>query len=575
VLASPTVNRRLEVAREPEPFRRRPARLLLAGLAVLLSVYEHGDVRGQGPPPPGSPLFVEVAAAAGLDFVHHNGASGEFYYPELMHSGAAFLDYDNDRFLDAYLVQAGPLPVEPHTDRNANRLYRNRGDGTFEDVTATAGVGDRGYGTGLAVADYDRDGDVDIYATNLGRNTLYRNNGDGTFTDVTAEVGVGDRGYSTSAAFVDLDADGDLDLYVCNYLEWSPEIERACYGLAGLRGYCSPIVYDRPQPDSLYRNNGDGTFTDVSQRSGIRADKSTGLGVATADFDGDGHVDIYVANDQMANFLWMNNGDGTFREEALIRGCALNEDGMPEAGMGVTTEDIDDDGDWDLFMAHLSGETNTFYRNVGGGFFRDVTHEMRLGAISQPYTGFGTSLFDYNADGYFDLFIANGKVRLGDTMDYDYAEPNLLLRGGPGGTFQDVSDRSEVFSLVEVSRGAAFGDYDNDGDLDILMSNNEGPVRLLRNEAQGDRHWLTVQLVGRTADRDAIGSLITIVAGGRQRRRLVQPAYSYCSSNDPRIHFGLGELETVDLLTVRWPGGQTEERRNVAADEFLRLVEPQ
>ena len=386
------------------------------------------------------PLFVDVAAESGIDFVHDNGATGEFYFPELAHAGAAFLDFDNDSWLDVYLVQSGPLEEPSTAELGGNRLYRNRGDGTFEDVTATARVGGRGYGIGVAVADYDDDGWVDLYVTNLGPDVLYRNNGRGadgsiSFTDVTAEAGVGDPGYSTSAAFFDFDRDRDLDLYVCNYLEWSPRTEHLCLGFNGVRGYCRPGEYS-PQSDTLYRNDGIGasglvTFTDVSERAGMRAVEGPGLGVVTADFDGDGWVDVFVANDQKPNHLWINAGDGTFREEALLRGVALNDLGLASAGMGVAAEDVDDDGDWDLWVVNLSGEVNNLYRNLGGGEFRIVTDELRLGAVSQPYTGFGTGFLDYDNDSVYDLFIANGRVNVSDDMEFHYAEPNQLLRGHP------------------------------------------------------------------------------------------------------------------------------------------------
>jgi hypothetical protein len=522
-----------------------------------------------------APLFVEVAAEAGLDFVHENGATGEYYYPELMQGGCAFVDYDDDSFLDVYMVQSGRLPVDPANNPEGNRLYRNRGDGTFEDVTEVGGVGDRGYGSGVAAADYDRDGDVDLYVTNLGPNVLYRNEGDGTFTDVTAAAGVGDDGYGSSAAFVDYDDDGDLDLYVANYLDWSLGIERDCYSRGGMRGYCSPGVYARPQHDTLYRNEGDGTFTDVSKEAGILADAGHGLGVVANDLDGDGDTDIYLANDQMPNILWINEGDGTFVDEALVRGCALNAHGRPEAGMGVVAEDVDDDGDWDLFMCHIDGETNTFYRN-DGGYFEDVTEMLGLGAVSQAYTGFGTSLFDYDCDGIQDIFIANGRVRLGDTMREDYSEPNQLLRGLGTGVFEDVSAQAgEALELLEVSRAAAFGDYDNDGDVDIVVNNNDGPARLFRNEACEGRHWISIQLRGRNLDRDAIGALVTVETDGQVRRRIVQPAYSYCASNDTRVHFGLGDRDAVDTLTVTWPDGRVERHTDVPADQFLLLTEPE
>ena len=557
----------------PRSFKRLPV--------VVVTILTWVAPACEGPavdaPPAGgarAPLFVEVAEASGLSFTHDNGARGEFFYPELMHPGIAFLDYDDDGRLDLYLIQGGPLPPDPGASTAANKLYRNEGDGTFEETTAAAGVADRGYGTGAAVADYDNDGDVDLYVTNLGANVLYRNNGDGTFTDVTTAAGAGDPGYSTAAAFVDYDDDGDLDLYVANYLDWSPGIERTCYAPNGLRDYCAPGVYEVPALDTLYRNDGDGKFTDVSVVAGVRVSRGQGLGVVVADFDEDGKTDIYVANDQMANFLWMNRGDGTFIDEALPRGTALNMYGRPEAGMGVTAEDVDGNGFDDLFMVHLDGETNTFYRNVEG-FFHDDTDDRRLGAVSRPYTGFGTALFDYDCDSWYDIFIANGRVRLGETMAAGrYEEPNQLLRGGPDGTFEDVSNLAgDALALLEVSRGAAFGDYDDDGDIDIAMINNDGPVRLFRNEACGDRHWVVVKVVGRTTDRDGIGTRVTLEAGGRTRRREVRPAYSYGSSNDPRVHFGLGETGTIDVLTVTWPDGRRTTLTGVAADRVIEVVE--
>ncbi len=517
------------------------------------------------------PIFRDVALASGIDFVHANGATGSFFYPELMQGGAAFLDYDNDRDLDIYLVQSGPLPAPGDSPQAANRLYRNRGDGSFEDATASAGVGDRGYGSGVAVADYDGDGWVDLYVTNLGANHLYRNRGDGSFEDATGRTATGDASYSTSAAFFDYDHDGDLDLYVCNYVDWSTAKERRCLGRNGLQGYCSPSEY-RPQADTLYRNDGDGRFTDVSARAGIASVRAAGLGVVTADFDGDGWTDVYVANDQMANLLWMNRGDGTFVDEALLRGAALNGMGRPEAGMGVIVEDGDSDGDWDLFMVHLSGETNTYYENRGGDF-RDVTDALGLGAVSQPYTGFGVGLHDFDHDGWRDLFIANGKVSPGDTVEFEYAEPNQLLLGLQGGTFRDAGERGgDALALLEVSRATAFGDYDNDGDVDILVANNGGPARLLQNQA-GDRgHWLGVELVT-AAGAPALGTIVEVRFDSRTERRQVQPASSYCTSNDPRAHFGLGTVDEVELRVV-WPNGAEETRAGVAADQWLRLVAP-
>jgi hypothetical protein len=528
-------------------------------------------------------FYLDVAAAAGLDFTHRNGATGALYYPELMLGGGAVLDYDGDGLLDVFLVQSGPLPSK-NDPAASDRLWRNRGDGTFEERTAAAGLGDGDYGSGAAAADYDADGDVDLYVTNLGPNRLWRNRGDGTFEDTTARAGVGDPRWSTSAAFFDYDADGDLDLYVCNYVRWSPELEKVCLGPMGLRAYCSPGEFE-PERHTLFRNEGDGTFTDVSEAAGIAGQRSTGLGVVTADFDGDGRIDVYVANDQRPNFLWINRGDGTFRDEALERGCALSGLGFPEAGMGVATADPDADGDWDLFVVNLSGENATFYRNGGSGSFLDVTDELRLGAVTQPYTGFGTAFLDFDHDTALDLFIANGKVLPGDAVavlpggergtapDFDYRESNLLLRGRADGSFEDVSEQAgPSVTTPDVSRAAAFGDVDLDGDLDVLVVRNGGPVQLLRNETGSRGHWLQVRLRDQASrNRGALGAEVTIRAGGRAQRRLVQPAYSYCASNDPGAHFGLASATRADSVEVRWPSGERSTLLDVAANRIVTI----
>ena len=532
--------------------------------------------------PSQAPIFVERATEAGLDFIHQSGATGEYNYPELLVGGGALLDIDDDGLLDVYLVQSGPLPGGAAREDLAavgalpgNRLYRNLGDGAFEDVTAVAGVGDTSYGAGATAADYDRDGLVDLYVTNVGPNRLYRNLGGGVFEDATQRAGVGDPAWSSSSVFVDYDGDLDLDLFVANYVVWSADRERPCLGPNGLRNYCNPAEYP-PAADTLYRNEGNGRFVDVSEAAGLRSVAGPGLGVVAADLDGDGLVDLYVANDQAANHLWLNQGDGTFREDALARGAALNELGQPEAGMGIAVADPDGDGDLDLFLTHLSGETNTFYRNDGAGFFRDVTDDLGLGGVSQPYTGFGTSWFDYDGDGTLDLFIANGKVTPGDTAAFDYREPNQLLRAQPSGGHEDVSGRAgAALELLEVSRGAAFGDLDDDGDGDVVVVNNGGPARLLRNEVGNAASWLIVDLCGGGVfDRSAIGSRLTVEAGGRRFFREVRPAHGFAVANDPRVHFGLADAGRVDRLVVRWPDGARTERTDIEVNRVLRLLAP-
>ncbi len=565
---------------------RRSSVFFSLGLAAVLLACGEADGGTDVPIAAPSPtaVFVERAAEAGLDFVHRNGAAGEYNYPELLVGGGALLDVDDDGFLDVYLVQSGPVPgsgpgnagVSPASGSPpGNRLYRNLGDGTFEDATDTAGVGDTGYGAGATAADYDRDGFVDLYVLNVGRNRLYRNLGGGAFEDVTERAGVGDAAWSSSAVFFDYDGDLDLDLFVANYVVWRADRERPCLGPNGLRNYCNPAEYP-PAPDTLYRNDGNGRFVDVSDTAGIRSVAGPGLGVVAGDFDDDGLVDLYVANDQAVNHLWLNRGDGTFREDALPRGAALNELGRPEAGMGIAVADPDGDGDIDLFLTHLSGETNTFYRNDGAGFFLDATDELRLGGVSQPYTGFGTSWFDYDGDGVLDLFIANGKVTPGDTAAFDYREPNQLLRARLSGRYEDVSGRAgAALELIEVSRGAAFGDLDNDGDVDIVVVNNEGPARLLRNEVGNAAPWLIVDLCGGgILDRSAIGSRVTVRAGGRSWTRDVRPAQSFASANDPRVHFAFGDVPGVDHIKVNWSHGGVTERSGVPVNSILRLLAP-
>ena len=564
---------------------RRSFTFALVVLAAVLPACGEADGGADEPiaVPAPEPIFFERASEAGLDFDHRNGAVGDYNYPELLVGGAALLDFDEDGLLDVYLVQSGAVPGTPEAetpagpaaDRSGNRLYRNLGDGAFEDVTDAAGVGDTSYGAGATAADFDRDGLVDLYVTNVGPNRLYRNLGDGVFEDVTKHAGVGDPAWSSSSVFFDYDGDLDLDLFVANYVVWSAGRERPCLGPNGLRNYCNPAEYP-PATDTLYRNDGGGRFTDVSEAAGIRSVAGPGLGVVAADLDGDGLSDLYVANDQAANHLWLNRGDGTFRENALARGAALNELGQPEAGMGIAVADPDGDGDLDLFLTHLSGETNTFYRNDGGGFFQDVTDGARLGGISQPYTGFGTSWFDYDGDGVLDLFIANGKVTPGDTAAFDYREPNQLLRGTPSGRYEDVSGRAgAALELLEVSRGAAFGDLDNDGDVDIVVVNNEGPARLLRNEVGNASPWLTVDLCGGgILDRSAVGSRVTVQGGGRSWTRDVRPAQSFAAANDPRVHFAFGDIPGVDHIRVDWSHGGVTERSGVPVNSVLRLLAP-
>lgn len=507
------------------------------------------------------PIFTDIAAEVGLRFDHFTGASGEYFFPEIMGSGCALFDYDNDGDLDVYLVQgsllgsgktraeamfpwAGPWPP-------SNRLFRNdlsidaRGTRrlVFVDVTAAAGVGDTHFGMGCAVGDYDNDGFLDLYVTNFSRNILYQNNGDGTFRDVSAAAGVDDRRWASSAAFLDYDQDGYLDLFVANYVDASEANNPICDPF-GYRDYCDPSAF-KPVMDVLYHNNGDGTFEDVTRRAGMDRAFGSGLGVVAADFDGDGWTDIYVANDGNNNQLWINQGDGTFKDVGLSSGTAVNAYGQPEAGMGVAVSDPDLDGDMDIFVTHLNRQTNTLYRNNGAGLFEDVTFELGLGFPSRPSTGFGTAWFDYDNDGFEDIFCANGAVVQEDVAGdstYPYAQKNQLFHNEGGRGYIDAGDSAgPVMSLLEVSRGAAFGDVDNDGDVDILVSNNNGPIRLLRNEVGVANHWLSVAPRGVNGRRYAVGTRVTVVrADGTRMIKHVTSAGSYCSASDLRVHFGLG-----------------------------------
>jgi hypothetical protein len=564
----------------------RPPRSLLAAAAICALAIAGPGARADGP------LFRDVAAAAGLTFVHENGVTGEFYLPEIMGAGGALFDYDNDGDLDVFLVQSGSLvPGAQAPATHAlfrNDLDRPGGRLRFTDVTAASGLARVGYGMGVATGDYDNDGDVDLYVTAYGPNVLYRNDGNGIFTDVTARAGGGldDPRWSTSAAFLDYDRDGDLDLFVTNYVDFTPAGNKVCRDGAGARTYCPPTAY-RPVPDRLFRNNGDGTFSDVTEAAGISRAYGNGLGVACADFDDDGWIDIYVANDAMANQLWINRRDGTFEDRAVLAGAAYNAEGLPEGSMGIAAGDYDNDGDEDLYVTHLPRETNTLYMNRRGGQFDDLTDQARLAAPSMPFTGFGTDWFDFDHDGWLDLFVANGAVNTVEAQrgqPFPFRERNQLYRNlggrperGPGGVvpFEEVlpAIAGEAFAIEEVSRGAAFGDVDNDGDIDILVTNNGGPVRLLRNEQGAAAPWLVVSLTGTADNRQALGARVALLRGGRPERwRRAHTDGSYLSASDSRVHFGLGGPGgRLEGILVVWPNGTREVWHEVGPSRLIRV----
>ena len=554
---------------------REAALLRLAGLVFLAVGGCERSAPVAPPPAPASPPWFEpVGPARGLHFVHDSGHRVRHLMPEIACGGAALFDMDGDGDLDVYLVQAGGITVPPD-ERPANQLLRNLGDGTFENVTDGSGADDRGYGMGVAAGDYDNDGDVDLYVTNVGPNVLLRNDGGGRFTDVTVSAGVGDPGWGASAAFLDYDNDGDLDLFVCNYLNWSVATEIDCFNEMGAPDYCSPNNYTAPAIDILYRNNGDGTFSDITEQAGLNTAFGNGLGVACGDFTNDGWIDIFVANDGMPDQFWVNAGDPDrprFRDDAMATGCAIDQDGMPKAGMGVTVADTDDDGDLDVMVCNLHRESDSYFRN-DNGYFTDITAVAGLGAVSRPFTRFGMAWLDFDNDGHLDLYQANGRVMRQSRAwaDDPFAEPNLLFRGGADGTFREVLPRGGTAEpLIATSRAAAFGDVDNDGGMDVLVVNRDGPAHLLHNIAPQRGGWILFQVLTQHG-RDALGATLQLSLGDRRLTRDVRAAYSYMASNDPRVHVGLGRFDHARNVTVRWVDGTFESFGDFAANQVVTL----
>ena len=522
--------------------------------------------------PSETPWFSEEATARGIDFVHHSGYDGRPMMPEMVGGGVALADLDGDNDLDLYLVQSGRVDKTLSVETSANRLYLNRGDGYFDKVEKAAGAGDRGYGMGVAAGDYDNDGDVDLYVTNLGPNVLLQNDGSGQFADVTNEARVGDPSWSTAATFLDLDADSDLDLFVVNYLHWIKNIEQDCYVSALFITYCGPTVYDVPATDRVYRNNGDGTFSDITVTAGINVAFGNGLGVVGADFNGDGLTDVFVANDTMVNQLWMNLGNLRFEEACLFWSCAMDSQGVEKAGMGVAAADVDDDGDSDLLVVNLELQSDSFFRNEGT-YFHDATQLAGLGPVSMRHTRFGVTFADFDNDGRLDLYEANGKVSASEASEGDaYAETNTLLRGSisEGAVrFDEVKPQGGVSpGLVHTSRGLAVGDIDDDGGLDLVVTNRDAAPYILVNQASRG-NWVRFRVL--TGNRDAHGATVSLTVKKTRMSRDVQPAASYLAANDPRVHFGLGEEPEVRNVAVRWPGGEKEEFGNFPEGATYKL----
>ena len=575
--------------------RQRGSRRWLASAAISGLLFSCSSSSGPGSASRvgSGELLIDISARSGLEFVHFNGMSGGLYISEIMGPGAAFLDYDGDGDLDLYLPQGHMLgaaktvedalmpPVAPLPLRD--RLYRNDlvlvAAGHLEprlvDVTKESGLVATGYGMGVAVGDFDNDGDQDLYLTNHGPNQLWRNNGDGTFSDVTEETASDDPRWSVSAAFLDFDEDGWLDLIVVNYVDYQPGSARTCREPGGREDYCGPQAHP-PEHDRLLRNRGDGTFTDVTLESGIFRSAGSGLGVTVGDFDGDGRSDIYVANDLMRNHLWLNRGDGTFSEQGLERGVALNIEGVAEASMGVDAADVDDDGDLDLFMTHLQGQSNTLYLNDGRGQFLDVSAGSRLAEPSVAYTAFGAAFVDFDADGDLDLLTVNGAVKSLDLLreagdPFPLHQPNQLFLNDGSGRFEEQLPRPAVLAISEVSRGLAIGDVDNDGDADVLISNNAGPARLVGNTTDGNAGWVGVRLVGSHGGSSLPGSSVWLESGGRRRLRRARADGSYGSSRDPRVLFGRGRDSGDAALELRWAEGGRTRWTRLPGDRYLVL----
>ncbi|MCG3160805.1 MAG: hypothetical protein JMDDDDMK_01880 [Acidobacteria bacterium] len=550
---------------------------------ILLLVFVIYPIRlPQGTSASNEVMFTDVAKASGINFINAS-SSEKKYIVESMQGGAAMFDFDNDGRLDIYLVNSytveAALAGKP---RPPAALYRNLGNGKFEDVAAKAGVADPGWAMGVSVADFDNDGDDDLYVTCFGPNKLYRNLGNGKFEDVTAKAGVGDARFSTGVAWGDYDRDGDLDLFVANYVDFKLD-DLPQFGKGQLCQYRGIPVQCGPRGlpgagDTLYRNNGDGTFTDVSKQAKVDDLKGYyGLGVMWTDFDDDGWPDIFVANDTTPNYAYRNNHDGAFTETGFALGVAVDENGNEQACMGVSIGDYDRDGRFDLVVTNFADDYNTIYRKGADGAFADVSRATKTAEASLPYLGWGVKLFDYDNDGWLDLMVVNGHVYPqveGAFPGGMYGQRKLLYRNLRGGTFAESGSSIPALAARRVSRGAAFGDYDEDGDVDVIVNELDGAPSLLRNDSGSKAgHWIKLQLAGTKSNRNAVGARVEIKAGGLTQIDEVHAGDSYISHSDWRLHFGLGETTTVDEITVRWPSGAIEKLTKVKADQVVKIVE--
>ncbi|MBT8111996.1 MAG: CRTAC1 family protein [Gammaproteobacteria bacterium] len=546
-------------------------------IVALVAAYLSGcNARKEPPAVAVEPIgFSDITESANLSFVHNDGIVGSYFMPEIVGSGVALFDHDSDGDLDIYLVDGGAQ--DDTVSEKTNRLFSQQDDGRFVDRTVESGLGDAGYGMGTALGDIDNDGDLDLFVSNYGPDVLYRNEGGGRFTNITQDAGIRGDDWSTSACFLDYDGDGLLDLYVAGYVHDRPA--KTCTDSAGRQEYCGPMAY-RGVADKLWHNEGAGRFSDAGESSGIAQGAGKGLGVVSADFDADGRVDIFVANDGEANNLWINKGAGQFEDQALMKGVAYNSFGKPEASMGVALGDLNADGRLDLYVTHLVRETNTLYTGADGGM-QDSTGLTGSGAESMPYTGFGTSFLDADHDGDLDLAVANGRVTrndgpphsaAGSRLEEEYGEPNLFYVNEGDGRLQNACAAAGDFcKKSRVSRGLITGDIDGDGDLDVVVSNGHGPARLFRNDLPGKQSWLMLRAVDPRLKRDAIGATVEVSADGSRMIRPVSSCNSYLSSSEAITHFGLGAAARTDKIRVTWPDGSIELFPGVAANQAITL----
>ena len=523
------------------------------------------------------PVFVDVTEEAGIHFKHSNGKTEHKHIIETMGSGVVFFDYDTDGDADLYFVNSGNIPQAKQGAQQAqlgNVLYRNDGDGHFTDVTETSGTGDTGYGMAAAAADIDNDGDADLYVANFGQDMLYRNNGDGTFTDITEAAGIDNTLWGIAAVYLDFDVDGDLDIFVVNYLVY--ELSMSVTTFKGIVGYGHPRSYEGT-PDVLYRNNGDGTFTNIAETAGVtNPTEGRGMAAVACDYDNDGFPDIYVTNDTNRNFLYHNNGDGTFTDESLFIGVGYDEGGVAEGSMGIDCGDYNRDGWLDLIVAN--SEKATLYKNEEGLFFADATAESGLQQPTLPFVGFSPLFLDYDNDGHLDLFCANGHPQdvIEILMDHEtYAQRDQMFQNRGDGTYADVSETAGAyFTETLVGRAAATADYDNDGDTDIVIMNSNQRAVLLRNDGGNTKNWIGIKLVGTQRNRDGIGAKVTVSTEDMTQMREVKSGSSYASGSDTRLLFGLGEHQRVEKITIVWQGSTTQVLKDVSINQTLTIVEP-